>query len=211
MSGSSCPSPRQPVPVPSLSPRSTGRRLSAFPRIDCVSPTPGSTTPAASPSNQRERSRSARGWKRCSMEKTHSPAGAGTCPFRSGSGNLVVLARICDQRRQRPIPRGSRMQGCRLGAGHRARWQLLGAPNRGKGVEQQLSLNVPISARAAARLDRTFWYSPEIKYLVKSELRRSNPGARAFAAGGDWYSTHQLIRFTGGGASRTPGGMTTTR
>ena len=80
-----------------------------------------------------------------------------------------------------------------------------------KGWSNNLSPNVPISARAATRLDRTFWYSPEIKYLVKSELRRSNPGARAFAAGGDWYSTHQLIRFTGGGASRTPGGMTTTQ
>jgi len=77
------------------------------------------------------------------------------------------------------------------------------------GWSNNVSPNVPATMRAAARLDRTLWYSPETKFIVKSELRRSNPGSRSFAAGGDWYSTHQLIRFTGG-APESPAAATTT-
>jgi uncharacterized caspase-like protein len=76
-----------------------------------------------------------------------------------------------------------------------------------KGWSNNLSPNAPAFARVAARLDRTLWYSPEIKYLVKSEWRKSNPGT---VAGGGAYATHQLIRFTAG-AVKTPAAMTTTK
>jgi uncharacterized caspase-like protein len=68
-----------------------------------------------------------------------------------------------------------------------------------RGWRNNVSPNAPSSGRRAARLERTFWYSPEVKYNVKSEFRRSSPVPGS--AGG--YSTHQLVRFSGA-TPRTP-------
>jgi len=67
-----------------------------------------------------------------------------------------------------------------------------------KGWSNNLSPNVPLTARSA-QLDRTFWYSPEIKYLVKSIFQWS----RSYSARSEWHATHQLIRFTGA-ATKSP-------
>jgi uncharacterized caspase-like protein len=66
-----------------------------------------------------------------------------------------------------------------------------------KGWSNNLSPNIPVAARSAVRLDRTFWYSPDVKFLVKATFRWSNPILRFDAVRGDSYSNRQLIRFTG--------------
>jgi hypothetical protein len=59
-------------------------------------------------------------------------------------------------------------------------------------------------------LTRTFWYSPEVKYLVKSTWQKSNPSLRFDPIGGDSQSNHQLIRYTRG-APRPPAPVASTR
>ena len=68
-----------------------------------------------------------------------------------------------------------------------------------KGWSNNVSPNIPAAARAAARLNRTFWYSPEVKFNVKSEFRRS----AAPGTGGSGYSTHQLVRFSSAAPRKT--------
>ena len=60
------------------------------------------------------------------------------------------------------------------------------------GWSNKISPDASRPARAVARLDRIFWYSPEVKFNVKSEFRRTD--ARGPGVG---YSTHQLVRFSG--------------
>lgn len=60
-----------------------------------------------------------------------------------------------------------------------------------KGWRNRVSTE-PSSGRHPARLERTLWYSPEVKFNVKSEFRRSSPAPGA----GSGYSTHQLVRFS---------------
>lgn len=78
------------------------------------------------------------------------------------------------------------------------------------GWSNNLSSTIPVSARSATRLNRTFWYSPEVKYLVKSDARRSNVALRLTAANTDGSRMVQLIRFTGA-AARKPKATATTK
>jgi uncharacterized caspase-like protein len=73
-----------------------------------------------------------------------------------------------------------------------------------------LSPGAPVLARGGTRLTRTFWYSPEVKYLVKSTWQKSNPSLRFDPIGGDSQSNHQLIRYTRG-APRPPAPVASTR
>ena len=78
-----------------------------------------------------------------------------------------------------------------------------------KGWSANLSPNAPPSARSAARIERTIWYSPDVKYAVKVEYRRSNPSVPTSAPNGTAFTTRQLVRYAVAtsdavGAARAP-------
>jgi hypothetical protein len=52
------------------------------------------------------------------------------------------------------------------------------------------------SQRGAARVDLTLWYSPEVKYIVKSIFKQGESAAWSAAPRLGFTSTMQLVRYT---------------